>query len=299
MPAVRRGLAAIAAALICAIPVASFALPAMWTVHGSRGRAVLFGSVHMLPPGLEWEPPALAEALARADEIWFELPIDAATNGEAQALVLRKGALPKGANLFDRLDPKDAERLRAACIDVGVPPELVGTMRPWLAEVTLSLAQDVRAGAKPGDGVEQRVSELAGQRVKRRAFETAEQQIDYLAAAPTADQAASLRETLAEISDDPDIYNRVVKAWLAGDLAALQKDALEPLAKASPPMYRRLISARNHRWAVTLDQRLKGEGQIVVVVGAGHLVGPDGLPSLLRARGLTVDGPSEATAAPH
>lgn len=285
--------AAMAAALATlAAPLHCLALPAVWTVHGAHATAVLFGSVHLLPSGVQWEPPVLAEALAHADEIWFELPIDAATGAKAQALVVAKGVLPKGASLFDRLSASDAERLRKACAEVGVPSQMVADMRPWLAEVTLSLAQDALAGARPSQGVEQQVSEQVGANVRRRAFETAEEQIDFLAAAPAADQTASLRETLSEIADDPGLYERAVKAWLAGDLTSLSKEALAPLAKASPPMYRRLIADRNRRWAGVLEKRLQGQGEIVVVVGAGHLLGADGLPELLRARGLTVEGPS-------
>lgn len=286
-------------ALLLAPTQRAMALPPVWTVRTHHATLILFGSVHLLPAGLDWEPPPLAQAIGRANEIWFELPINAATNDTARQLVTEKGVLPKGGNLFDHLSAQEADRLRKACAEVNVPPEMVASMRPWLAEVTLSLAQDAQAGAKPSEGVEQQLSDQAPAAVQRRAFETPGQQIGFLASAPLSEQTASLRETLSEIADDPDIYNRVVKAWLAGDLAALRKDALQPLAKSSPGMYRRLIVDRNHRWADTLARRLKGQGVIVVVVGTGHLLGPDGVPALLRDRGFVVDGPDLEDRAAH
>ena len=78
---------------------------------------------------------------------------------------------------------------------------------------------------------------------------------------------------------------------MAGDTAALQRDALEPMLAASPAMFRRLISDRNRRWADVLAQRLNDGGEAVVVVGVGHLLGPGGLPALLQARGFRVIGP--------
>ncbi len=276
------------------------AQPALWTVRAPHATLILFGSVHLLPPGLDWEPPALAQALSTADELWFELPIDAATAATAQKLALEKGIMPKGGNLFSRLKAQDAERLRAISASVGVPPTMLASMRPWLAEVTLSLAQDTQAGGAASEGVDQQISDRAPDAIRRRAFETASQQIDYLAAAPLGDQISSLTETIGEISDDPDIYHRVVNAWMAGDVATLEKEALQPLAKASPRMYRRLISDRNRRWAEVLATRLKGEGAIVVVVGTAHLLGPEGVPALLRDRGFDVDGPGlKARAAPR
>ncbi|HEY1447706.1 MAG TPA: TraB/GumN family protein [Caulobacteraceae bacterium] len=286
-------------AMFLALATGALAQPALWTVRTPHATLVLFGSVHLLPPGLDWRPPALTDALGQANEIWFELPIDAKTALAAQQLAIAKGMAPKGGDLFSQLSAQDAERLRAASARVGLPPALLGPMRPWLAEVTLSLAQDSQAGGAAATGVDQDISSHVPPSIRRRSFETADQQIDYLAAAPVADQITSLDETLTEIADDPDIYNRVIKAWLAGDLDALRKDALEPLARTSPNMYRRLITDRNRRWAAILAQRLRGEGAIVVVVGTAHLLGPEGVPALLRERGFNVEGPGLASASTH
>ena len=125
----------------------------------------------------------------------------------------------------------------------------------------------------------------------RRSFETAGQQIEFLAGAPVKDQIASLNWTVGEIDGDPGSYQRVVDEWMAADLAGLKRDANDPLQRVSPRLYDRLIVTRNRRWAGELAARLKSPGKIVVVVGIGHLIGPDGLPALLRARGFDVDGP--------
>ena len=125
----------------------------------------------------------------------------------------------------------------------------------------------------------------------RRAFETPREQIEILAGAPMAEQLASLSETLKELEDKPDAFADLVRAWMAGDLKALDREALVPLRKASPALFRRLVSDRSARWARTLDQRLHGQGRTVVVVGMGHLIGPDGVPARLRALGYRVEGP--------
>ena len=78
---------------------------------------------------------------------------------------------------------------------------------------------------------------------------------------------------------------------MAADLPALERDDFETLADIAPAAYRRLIVDRNRRWARVLARLAKRGGVTVVVVGAGHLVGPDGVPALLRARGLAVEGP--------
>jgi uncharacterized protein len=63
------------------------------------------------------------------------------------------------------------------------------------------------------------------------------------------------------------------------------------MRKASPVLYQRLVTERNARWAEAISQRLRGSGETVVVVGAAHLIGKDGVPAMLRRRGITVEGP--------
>ena len=269
----------------------ALAQPPLWVAHGRHATLYLFGSVHILPRNVDWAPAALTSAIAKADEIWFELPIDEATDLEAARLVAQRGIAPAGDDLFSHLTQAQATRLTATCQALAVSCASLARMRPWLADLTLSLAMDAKAGAVSDQGVEQKLQALAPPTTRRMAFETAALQIALLADTPLDDQLASLDESLTDYQDDPDSYRRMIDEWMAGDLAGLQKDALSPLANAAPGFYRRLITDRNQRWAGLLAKRLEGRGVGVVVVGAGHLIGPGGVPALLRARGFRVDGP--------
>lgn len=278
-------------AILTLLAGGAWAEPAMWTVRGPHTTAVLFGSVHLLPKGVDWQPDKLKDAVAGADEIWFELPIDGDTATEVQRITADKGLLPTGDSLFRHVSDTEQGRIRAACQTLELSCEVLARMRPWMAEVTLSIASDMRAGALASEGVEQQVAAEAPSGAARRAFESVSEQIGFLADPSPAEQVRSLDETVSEIADDPGIYDRVLKEWLAGDLAALSRDALDPVAKTSPDMYRRLVTDRNRRWAQALATELSGDRKIVVVVGAAHLIGPGGVPALLRKQGFVVDGP--------
>ena len=282
----------LAAALVWSAPLAAVAKPPIWTVRAPSGAtAVLFGSIHLLPPGLDWRPPALDAAVAAADEIWFELPINADSDKLANAASAKRGALPRDRHLLMLLTPDEAVRLRRAAAMLDCAPDALDRMQPWMAELTLSVADDTRSGGTAFNGVESQMQAITPLTVQRRAFETAEQQIGFLAGAPFKDQLASLAWTLHEIEDDPASYRRVVDEWVAGDLPGLQRDAIDPLLQVSPALYQRLLTDRNRRWARALKARLKHPGHIVVVVGVGHMIGPEGVPALLRAQGFEVDGP--------
>jgi uncharacterized protein YbaP (TraB family) len=279
------------AALALATPQIATAKPPVWVVHAGATTITLFGSIHLLPAGLDWRPAALDAALAQAGELWFELPIDAATNDEAAEQSIVRGALPKGRSLIAMMTADQAKHMVDAGVSLNCAPEALDRMQPWMADLTLSIAEDARSGASASDGVEGQIQALAPPTARRRAFETASQQIGFLAGAPLKDQIASLNWTVLEIQKDPTAYQRAVDEWMSGDLDGLQRDALDPLRQISPALFSRLIDNRNRHWASVLEARLKQPGSVVVVVGVGHLIGQGGLPALLRAKGFQVDGP--------
>ncbi len=265
--------------------------PPMWVVRDNDSELVLFGSVHVLPPGLEWRPAALNRALNRADDVWFELPIGPATDQESARAALRQGLLPQGQRLSKLLRPADAQRLAAVSQAYGIDPAMLEAYRPWMAEMALAGAVFRRAGASDAHGVEAVLSAAAPRATPRRSFETPAEQINFFAGAPLSDQIAALNQTVREMEHEPDEFQVLLRAWLAGDVRAIERESLEPLRKAAPNLFRVLVVERNRHWARTLDGRLKGAGRSVVVVGLGHLVGPAGLPARLRALGYSVEGP--------
>ncbi|KQW69209.1 hypothetical protein ASE17_12820 [Phenylobacterium sp. Root77] len=288
----RRFLGALAGLLLsgCAAAEAQ-ARPPVWIVRDADSELVLFGSVHVLPPGLDWRPAELDAALAKADDLWFELPIDPASEAKVGQLAATHGMMTDGKTLSELLSPQGRQRLQAATAELGVSMAVLDRLEPWFAEVVLAGAQFQKAGASADTGVEKMISGTATASARRRAFESPEEQIAIFDAAPLSEQIASLEQSLVELNDNPKAYDELIAHWMAGDLKALDEDALGPLRAAAPGLYARLVTERNDRWLETLKARLDGQGRTVVVVGVGHLVGKDGLPTRLRALGYSVEGP--------
>lgn len=282
--------------LACAALIAAIALPAqaetpMWVVKDDDSEMVLFGSVHILPPGLDWRPARLDVALSKAEDVWFELPVGPATDQAVGRLAAASGILPPDQSLFKLLPPDDSERLLRLARAYGADPANLARLEPWLAEVALAGAVFAKAGAETSHGVEAVLNASAPVGARRRALETPAEQIDLFDQTPMADQIASLHASLVDLETDPDGYIKLVRAWMAGDPTVLDHEALAPLRAASPTLFRRLVTERNARWTTELDARLKGKGRTVVVVGVGHLIGSDGVPARLRALGYSVSGP--------
>jgi len=286
-------LAAVLALLLasCAAPETARAQPPVWVVTDADSELVLFGSVHVLPPDLDWRPAPLTRALAAADDVWFELPVDPAAEAEVARLAGERGVLAPDRSLFAMLTPAERIQLSRVAETYAVDASTLDRLQPWLAEVALGAAAFRKYGAGAENGVEKAISAAAPARAGRRAFETPAEQIALFADTPLEEQLSALRETLQEMEDQPDAFAQMVAAWMAGDLDGLDREVLEPLRKSAPGFFRRVVTERNVRWTAALDDRLKGEGRTVVVVGMGHLIGADGLPARLRALGYSVTGP--------
>jgi hypothetical protein len=277
-------------AALCFVTPA-LAKPPVWIVRDADSEILLFGSVHALPPGLDWEPERLKAALAAADDVWFELPIDPMSEAQTGQIAQAKGRLPQDQTLSGLLSPAGRKRLLKACLRFHLSPGIMDQYQPWYAEVILSVMEFQAAGADADSGVEKMLSAQAPATAQRRAFEGPAQQIDMFASAPRAAQVASLEQSLIEMERDPKAFDRLVGAWMKPDVKVLEKNALQPLRKAAPDIYRRLVVDRNAAWTKVLDARLKESGRTVVIVGVGHLIGPGGAPARLRALGYSVEGP--------
>lgn len=279
--------------------VPAWAKPPVWTVHGRGATITLFGSVHVLPRDIDWEPDALKRALGEADELWFETPIDPAALLEASRLALAKGMLPEGQSLPDLLSDDGKARLKREEEALRLPGPQLERLRPWLAELSISEAAYARDGATADQGVERQLADSAPQ-ARRRAFETPAQQIAMFADSPEAVQVDSLQDTLRELEQDPDQSRRLIDAWMKGDLKAIEKEGVEALRSESPALFKVLLTNRNAAWVSTLLKRLNARPprhgrpvRMVVVVGVGHLAGKGGVPDLLRRKGIRVDGPRD------
>jgi uncharacterized protein YbaP (TraB family) len=281
--------AALAAALVVAAPAQ--ADPPMWIVRDADSELVLFGSVHLLPPGLKWRTAALDAALKEADDLWLELPVDDASQQLGAQLAQQRMSLSPGQTLNSQLSRRGQARLARLAPSLGLTVEQLQPVAPWMAEVLVTVALAERAGATRDGGVEQSLIHDPNLHAAPHAFETVRQQIDMFANAPLHEQAASLEQTLKEIEADPKAYERLARAWASGDVKALQREAVDPLRREAPGLFKRLVADRNAAWIPQIVTRLQGSGHTVVVVGAGHLVGPGGLPARLRALGYRVEGP--------
>ena len=272
-------------------PAAAWALPPVWVVHDRDSTMVLFGSVHLLPQGLDWQPHELKQALADADQVWFEAAMDPAAEAQAIQAAAANSELPPDQSLLKMLSRKDRARMANAAMTLGISLDHFDRWRPWYADLIISVELIEKFGGQRAEGVEHQLWNGLSPKAKRIGLETPLEQIGFFADLPQKDQLASLDQTLKGVETVDRDYRVLLDAWMSGDVRTLDREVVQPLRKSAPGLYAKVVQQRNARWTEAIVKRLHGSGVTVVVVGMGHLIGPDGLPARLRARGYDVEGP--------
>jgi len=284
-------LAAAALALNSCAPQAQ-GEPAIWRIADADSEIWLYGTVHLLPPDLDWRGPRMEAAFAAAEELVTETDTSAAAVQEIARLTQQHGALPAGERIWDRLSTPEGERLAAAARSLGIDPASLERQRPWLIALQLSFTAAVRAGHQPEAGVEAVLTPEAHERGLRHTFlETPEQQILILAELSPADEAHFLAATLIEIEDGTASMTDMDAAWARGDVAELERLLAPQWLAAGRGIHEAVILNRNRDWADQIEARLEGSGRVFIAVGAAHLVGEDSVVDLLRERGIAIEGP--------
>lgn len=258
---------------------------AMWSVQGPKGKVVLLGSMHALrePARLR---PEVSQALARAKRVVFESDF---TNPTAlQQQVVGRGTFADGQSLSRVLSPATLASLDQALRPHGMTAAHLEQFEPWMVSFVVASVQLVGAGAKAEHGVEHLLhaqSVAPGKPVLW--LEQTPAMLGALDAMPLSDQEVYLEATLREPEQMPARLDQLARAWHTGDLATLDV-LLNEFREQSPLMHERLLTDRNRSWVPGVEGFLNSEGETLVVVGAGHLVGADSVVELLRARGYAV-----------
>jgi uncharacterized protein YbaP (TraB family) len=293
---------AIAALALCCFASAGAAPPAvgdgapkhfLWKVTGSKGVVYLLGTIHVGKADFYPLPSIIEDSFKKADTLVEEIDIsEPGETARLQQRVIEDGGYPNGDAITNHLSEGTRSHLAAYVKKGGLSEPAIAHMRPWLVSMLVVQFELQRMGFDPSNGLDRHFLEEARQSHKPiRALEDAGSQLELFSSLSQKLQDRLLLSTLVDMEKSGDFFDLLTRAWQSGDTAAI-REVITSGVRDYPqlkPLMTKMFDDRNTAMTAKIARFLQTPKSYFVAVGAGHLVGDQGIPSQLRRKNFRVE----------
>jgi uncharacterized protein len=260
----------------------------LWQVTGSNNTMFLLGSMHLMRDNMYPLAPDIEAAYRKASVVVFETDMKTLESPAFAMKLLGKGTYPEGESLKSNLSPQMYSLLVSNLQSSPFSLEMLNRFKPWMAAMTIVLVELQKQGFDPQNGVDKHYfSRAIADEKTVDHLETPDLQAELFTGLTDKESEAFLGQTLRDMDIWKQQLENLEKAWQTGDAAALDKLLLDSF-RDYPLMHKKFLIDRNRAWIEKLEKYLKGDKVVLVVVGAGHLVGKESVVDLLSAKGYKV-----------
>jgi uncharacterized protein len=260
-----------------------------WKVSSRQGVMYLVGSVHLLSKDFYPLNPALDAAYKDSNLLVEEVDLGEMAQPDAQMALLTRGMLPNDQTLDTVLTPSTLALLNKHLSAFGPMGEVAKKFKPWMAALTIESLAWMNAGFDPNLGLDKHFYDRAtGDSKAVQGLETMAFQVGLFDDMPMDQQDRLLASTLKDIDTEQTNMTKLISAWRDGDAPTVERLVLSDM-KSESVIYQKLLVSRNRTWIPKIEQLFARSGHAFIVVGAAHLVGPDGVLAMLRAKGYSIE----------
>jgi uncharacterized protein len=263
----------------------------MWKATRGNQTIFLLGTIHIARPEFYPLPLQIDSALNQADSLIVELAIDRIDKTDMQKVLQGTATYAAGDSLEKHLSPATKEALIAYLKWSGESLAMYNDYKPWMVNLLLNSAALRREGFVSDLGIDQHLLRAAKTKNKKvLELETSASQLKALSSATDAEQDKLLCLSVTELKNLSKQIQQFETAWRTGDDEGMRK-ATEPDADTEDlkKFHAEIIQKRNISMTEKLEAYAKGQNIVLCAVGAAHLVGEQGIPNLIRAKGYTVE----------
>jgi len=271
------------------LPVAfsAHADTSVWKISKQGQHLFIGGTAHVLSAEDYPLPEEFEQAYAASKKLVFEVDIEQMADPQARAAFAPMLVYDKG-DLSTRLEPETLDRLKQYLASRNIPLATILPLKAGMASILLTIGEMSRIGMSTR-GVDEYFNARREKDHKPvAALESVEQQIQMLANLGKGYEDDLINETLESFECVDDLVNAIKTAWRRGDRAGLRNSGLADMQR-NPEMYQTMLVQRNHAWLPHIERFLDTDEVEFVLVGVLHLVGDDGLLTLLQQRGYEVE----------
>lgn len=260
----------------------------MWRVESDSTVIYLLGSVHALPPDAYPLDAIIEKSFDSCSRLALELDLSSSAMPDMQAALMSKGMFKGKEGLADYLSKETYDLLSEALRREGLDIRMFARFKPWVVGMLLMTLDLQKAGLEFQSGVDayfQKRAETSGKTTL--GLERVDDQIVIFDSMSASAQEEFVRQQLLDDSTSGKQLQGLVDAWRRGDVDLLAAELEDEMG--SPELYERMVTRRNRNWMSTIESFLMLRDRTMVVVGALHLVGKDGIVEMLRQRGYRIE----------
>lgn len=263
----------------------------LWKATRQNDTIYLLGSIHVGRPDMYPLNRIVTDAFSQSDALMVEVNTELVDQLELAQKMSNIGMYPVGTTLESQLPSEIWEKLVATAKALNVPELLLRQQKPWLASITLATAMMTQSGYQTEFGIDRYFIKQAGAMNKPIVeLESVASQMQLFANFSSQEQIDLLSNGLDEMQKGSIMLDKLVTAWVEGDHQALDKLSRESMGIDSKEssLYQSLIVKRNQSMAEKALKAVQDHKNYFVVVGAAHLVGPQGIPEILKTQGFAI-----------
>jgi uncharacterized protein YbaP (TraB family) len=262
----------------------------LWKVQSKTNTVYVLGSIHYLKKEMYPLDEKIEKAFNQSNILGVEANVDQISKMDVQKLV--ESAFYSGDETLEKhLSPEAFELVKKQLTELGGSIETANKYRPWFLALSLASIEIVKLGFDPNHGIDRYFLSKATEKKKIVELESLEYQINLFSALSEKDQELFLLLTLRDIKVLEQELDQLIKAWTAGDEKGIELIMTKSIKenKKLIPIYEKLVVERNRKMVSKIEDYLKEKETFFVIVGAGHLVGSQGIIELLKGKGFLIE----------
>ena len=262
----------------------------LWKVQSKTSTAYVLGSLHLATKDIYPLHQKIENAFEQSDSLVVEANVNDIKKIDIQKL-MERAIYPDNDTLEKHISPETLDWLKKETGELGIPFELQNKQKPWFLAMTLVSLESIKLGLDPNLGIDQYFLSKAEGKKKILELESMDYQISLLSGFSDKEQELFLIYTLKDLHIMEQEVNQLIQAWTSGDTKSMESLLTRSVSedKRLSTIFEKLIFERNRRMVSKIEDFLQTKGTYFVIVGAGHLVGDQGVIELLKGKGYLIE----------
>lgn len=263
----------------------------LWKVESKSGTVYLLGSIHVAKEGLYPLNEKIERAFNNSEALAVEVNINDEEILNNQLSIMKKAVYPDNETLKQNLSSQTYELLKVKLKQFSLPIEALEQYKPWYLATILEGLELQKLGYDANYGIDIHFLRRAQGVKEVLELESWDYQINLFDSFSKQEQELFLSYTLKDMDELEKTVDEVLDLWLKGDAKTMEtllfEQGVDEQELAS--LFEKLFYERNRKMCVKIEEFLKTYKDYFVIVGAGHLVGKQGMIELLKEKGYFVE----------